>query len=356
MNLDLTATPIIVADGGGRLIYKNAAAKKLLPGCRKGTPLIRYLSAVGYDSYLQMRCDTIERYDIIVFDNTYSMCRNSLAGCYNYNGERRTEFIFLNILQRNVSDALLEYARSVSLCAGSRLTEFVVSQGELNDIQAPAAAWNYTRRNTMLYDVSEGFNGKLEKRAVPAAFFIDCMRDILIKRVRILGYRLSVELINTMSGRVAVWELARFIYTFVPAVMLMLKCSDGDCHAEILCEDGEISASLHAEIDRIGRVTKGAVSMTELASALEYDDIPSAVVSDVILESCGMPLQCIPSGRSMKSSGNLELKMHIPVSEIREEALFSPEAERKFAESIMSAFYDFVDISATDVSETESGE
>ena len=113
MNLDLTATPIIVADGGGRLIYKNAAAKKLLPGCRKGTPLIRYLSAVGYDSYLQMRCDTIERYDIIVFDNTYSMCRNSLAGCYNYNGERRTAFIFLNILQRNVSDALLEYARSV---------------------------------------------------------------------------------------------------------------------------------------------------------------------------------------------------------------------------------------------------
>ena len=67
MNLDLTATPIIVADGGGRLIYKNAAAKKLLPGCRKGTPLIRYLSAVGYDSYLQMRCDTIERHDIIVF-------------------------------------------------------------------------------------------------------------------------------------------------------------------------------------------------------------------------------------------------------------------------------------------------
>ena len=56
MNLDLTATPIIVADGSGRLIYKNAAAKKLLPGCRKGTPLIRYLSAVGYDSYLQMRC------------------------------------------------------------------------------------------------------------------------------------------------------------------------------------------------------------------------------------------------------------------------------------------------------------
>lgn len=39
MNLDLTATPIIVADGGGRVIYKNAAAKKLLPGCRKGTPL-----------------------------------------------------------------------------------------------------------------------------------------------------------------------------------------------------------------------------------------------------------------------------------------------------------------------------
>ena len=64
MKLDLTATPIIVADGGGRLIYKNAAAKKLLPGCRKGTPLVRYLSAVGYDSFLQMRCDTAERYDI----------------------------------------------------------------------------------------------------------------------------------------------------------------------------------------------------------------------------------------------------------------------------------------------------
>ena len=100
MNLDLTATPIIVADGGGRVIYKNAAAKKLLPGCRKGTPLIRYLSAVGYDSYLQMRCDTIERHDIIVFDNTYSMCRNSLAGCYNYNGERRTCLLYTSRIFR----------------------------------------------------------------------------------------------------------------------------------------------------------------------------------------------------------------------------------------------------------------
>ncbi len=208
----------------------------------------------------------------------------------------------------------------------------------------------------MLYDVSEGLAGKLERRGVPAAFFIDCMRGIFIERARILGYRLSVELVNTMSSRVAVWELARFIYTFVPAAMLMLKCSDGDCHAEILCEDGEISASFHAEIDRIGRVSRGEITMTELADALEYDDIPSAVVSDVILESCGMPLQCIPSGRSMKNPGKLELKMCIPVTEIKEDVLFSPSAEKEFAESVMSAFCDFVDISAPDVSEMESGE
>lgn len=356
MKLDLTATPIIVADGGGRLIYKNAAAKKLLPGCRKGTPLVRYLSAVGYDSFLQMRCDTAERYDIITFDNTYSMCRKALAGCYDYNGERRSAFVFLNILQRNADDALLEYARSVSLCAGSRLIGFVASQGELIDVQAPAAAWNYTRRNTMIYDVSEGLANRLERRAVSAVFFIDCMREILIQRVRILGYRLSVEVVNTMSSRVAVWELARFIYTFVPTTMLMLKCSDGDCRAKILCEDEEISASFHAEIDRIGRVKSGAAAMTELADALEYDDIPSAIVSDVILESCGMPLQCIPSGRSMKNSGELELKMCVPVTEIREDVLFSPEAERKFVESVMSAFCDFIDISAPNNSSTDSSE
>ena len=96
--------------------------------------------------------------------------------------------------------------------------------------------------------------------------------------------------------------------------------------------------------------------MTELADALEYDDIPSAIVSDVILESCGMPLQCIPSGRSMKNSGELELKMCVPVTEIREDVLFSPEEERKFVESVMSAFCDFIDISAPDISSTDSGE
>ena len=39
MKLDLTATPIIVADGGGRLIYKNAAAKKAPAWLPEGNPV-----------------------------------------------------------------------------------------------------------------------------------------------------------------------------------------------------------------------------------------------------------------------------------------------------------------------------
>ena len=42
MDVELTVTPIIVLGDGDRIIYKNAAAKKLLPFCRKGTTINRY--------------------------------------------------------------------------------------------------------------------------------------------------------------------------------------------------------------------------------------------------------------------------------------------------------------------------
>ena len=54
MDVELTVTPIIFLGDGDRIIYKNAAAKKLLPFCRKGTTINRYLSYTGESRYLEL--------------------------------------------------------------------------------------------------------------------------------------------------------------------------------------------------------------------------------------------------------------------------------------------------------------
>ena len=143
MDVELTVTPIIVLGDGDRIIYKNAAAKKLLPFCRKGTTINRYLSYTGESRYLELvrqseGCAIIE-------------LSESLGRCYRALTVRRDGVVvmtFLPILQGGAKDVLAEYAETLSFAASDGIMDFVLRSSDFVDRPAPAAAWNYTRRNT----------------------------------------------------------------------------------------------------------------------------------------------------------------------------------------------------------------
>ena len=128
MDVELTVTPLIVLGDGDRIIYKNAAAKKLLPFCRKGTTINRYLSYTGESRYLELvrqseGCAIIE-------------LSESLGRCYRALTVRRDGVVvmtFLPILQGGAKDVLAEYAETLSFAASDGIMDFVLRSSDFVD-------------------------------------------------------------------------------------------------------------------------------------------------------------------------------------------------------------------------------
>lgn len=338
MKLDMTVTPIAVTSDEGRIIYRNASAKKLLPDLRKGTLIMRYFDVSEEPDALYIMEALFTNCKIIKFCNPDSPCRTAVAGVFSDGAKRFIAFIFPALLQRKTKDIFLENAEAASLLCADRLISFIAGQGELKDIHIPAGAWNFTRRNTTVYGIADGIGNITENAPADASKLLGNIRILFTDYFSKFGFHLSINVICPNAYIIPSRDIASALSALLHISILAFKSSVGGCRITVECTDGRINIRTRFEAENIGRVKSSTNTLTALAAALDYDDIPGMILADTILQDSGITLSCKPEGRSKKEAGNLNIALNIPVAKAYETVLHSPAAEEKLMSDFISAF------------------
>lgn len=347
MSLDLTATPIMVAENDGRIVYKNVAAKKLIPECRVGYSVMQYLSAVGEDRYLRI-CTRNDEIGIIRFLFAGTVCREAVAGTFELKGRKHVAFVFLSFLQHRGESEFYTYAEAVALRAGKDLVHFVSSSGKLvNKTGTPTAARSFARRNTAVYDISSGLSDRMVKNTVKPDVFLNMLKEISNSRMRTLGYRLMTDHRISIMNNVPVGELVKFTYAFLPASMLMLRAAGGNGSAVIRCENGAVSACITAMMCEDKNIRSDLAGLAVLGEAIGYDDIPGLIAADAVIEGDGLGFSYVLDKKSENEPTRFSLEFSLPITEIREAVLFAPAEELLLERQIATALYEFFDTYAS---------
>ena len=338
MKLDMTVTPITVTSDEGRIIYRNASAKKLMPELRKGTLIIRHFDvSENYEALYNIEA-LRTNYKIVRFRNPDFQCRTAVAGSFESGGKRFFAFVFLSLLQRKTKDIFLENAEAASLLCADKLIGFVAEQGELKDIHIPACAWNFTRRNTTVYGLADEIGNIAPNAPADAAVILGKIRALFTEYFSKFGFHISIDVVCRNGYIIPSRDISSALLALMHIAILALKSSVGGCSIKVECTDGRINVNTQFEAKSIGRVKSSINTFTMLAMSLDYDNIPGMILADTILQEFGITLSCKQGGRSKKESGELNIRMNIPVAKAYEMVLHSPAAEAKLLSDFIEAF------------------
>ena len=231
MDVELTVTPIIVLGDGDRIIYKKCSGEKAAAlFVEKGTTINRYLSYTGESRYLELvrqseGCAIIE-------------LSESLGRCYRALTVRRDGVVvmtFLPILQGGAKDVLAEYAETLSFAASDGIMDFVLRSSDFVDRPAPAAAWNYTRRNTTLYEFSREICTGSSCMSLPLSSTLKRITESLSARLALLSLRFRITMRGSAVQLTPITDIAAFVYAFIPTALMICEASGGACCADIEC-------------------------------------------------------------------------------------------------------------------------
>lgn len=329
MDLEMTVTPIIVLDKGDRIIYKNAAAKKMLPFCRRGTMILRYLSYSGESNYLELVRQNADGCKIIEFSRELGRCYRALAIVR----DGVAAMVFLPLLQVDADDILSELSETLAYMAAGDIMDFIMKNGEFVDRPAPASTWNYTRRNTVMYDFASEVGAISACPSLPLSSTLARVADVLSSRLSVLSLRFRITMRGSAVQLTPISDIAAFVYAFIPSSMMICEASGGACYAEIECYGETATARIVGEIkDRA--VPENTRSLSELGELLD-GDMPTLMIGDAAVEAAGAEVIL------KQRDGELIVELSFPMKAVMPSHLFSPEEEKslteRFVRSIESA-------------------
>lgn len=324
MDVELTVTPIIVLGDGDRIIYKNAAAKKLLPFCRKGTTINRYLSYTGESRYLELvrqseGCAIIE-------------LSESLGRCYRALTVRRDGVVvmtFLPILQGGAKDVLAEYAETLSFAASDGIMDFVLRSSDFVDRPVPAAAWNYTRRNTTLYEFSREICTGSSCMSLPLSSTLKRITESLSARLALLSLRFRITMRGSAVQLTPITDIAAFVYAFIPTALMICEASGGACCADIECYGETAGVKISGNVGNF--VLPDDVSTLAELGELLGGNVPMLIIGDAAIISAGADLRMTQSG------SDFAVEMIFPMKSVIPSHLFSPEEEQSLTERFFAS-------------------
>ncbi len=320
MDIELTITPIIVLGDGDRIVYKNAAAKKLLPFCRKGTSINRYLSYSGESRFL----------DLVRSDEGCAIIElsESLGRCYRALAVRRDDIVsmtFLPILQGGTKDILAEYAETLCFTAADKIMDFVMRAGEIVDRPAPASTWNYTRRNTTMYELSREIGAVASCLSLPLSSTLKRISEMISSRLAMLSLRFRITMRGSAVQLTPITDIAALVYAFLPVALMICSASGCVCSADIECYGETAGVRITGGIG--GRAMPDNISTLAELGELLGGDIPMLIIADTAVASVGAEM------RTLRSDDGFSVEMIFPMKSVIPSHLFSPDEEVSLTEN-----------------------